>query len=97
MIVERRIYRPRPGREQATAGFVKEVWAVFGFPNACRLYLPVSGPNNVVYHELEFKDWQEREQVWADFFARPEMPDWVEKWQELTESGGSTEFSRLVG
>ena len=96
MIVERRVYKAKPFCEQATVDFVKECWTVFGFPNAHRLYRPISGPNNVIYHELEFKDWQEREQVWADFFALPQMPQWIEKWKELTESGGSIEFSTLV-
>ena len=96
MIVERRIYKARPSCEQQVAEFVKEAWDVYGFPNTHRLYRPISGPVNVVYHELEFKDMQEREQVWAAFFALPQMPEWVEKWTELIETGGSVEFSRLV-
>jgi hypothetical protein len=96
MIVERRTYTVKPSCEQAAADFVKEAFAVFGFPNVRRIYRSISGPNDVVYQEFEFKDWQEREQFWAGFFAMPQMPEWVEKWGELIESGGSTEFLRMV-
>ena len=96
MIVERRTYNVKPFCERAAADFVKEAFAVFGFPNVRRIYRTISGLNDVVYQEFEFKDWQEREQFWADFFALPQMPEWVEKWGELIESGGSTEFLTLV-
>jgi hypothetical protein len=99
VIVERRVYKTKPFCEQAALDLVKEVWAFVGFPNAYRLYQPISGPFNVIYHELEFKDMQEREQFWADFWARPQTSqsaEWTEKWKELTESGGGIEFSTLV-
>ena len=96
MIVERRTYKIKPFCEQATADFVKETQAVFGWPHGQRLYMPISGPSNVIYHDYEFKDWQEREEFWAAFYALPEMPEWVEKWKTLIESGSSVEFLRLA-
>jgi hypothetical protein len=96
MIVERRTYRIKPFCEQAAADFVIETQGVFGRPNVVRLYMPISGPGNVIYQEFEFGDWQEREEFWAAFFALPEMPEWVEKWKTLTESSGRIEFLRLV-
>lgn len=96
MIVERRVYKTKPYCDQAAVDLVIESWGVFGFPNACRVYMPISGPSDVIYHELEFKDWQEREQYWTEFFALPQMPEWLEKWKELTEPGGVIEFSRLM-
>ena len=96
MIVERRTHKVKPFCEQETADFVKEVWKEFGSPTTIRVYLSISGPENVVYQEFEFKDWQEREQFWADFVALPQMPEWVKKWKELIESGGSREFLTLV-
>jgi len=96
MIVERMTYKIKQGCEQATADFVLEAQGVFGRPNVQRLYMPISGPGNVIYHDYEFKDWQEREEFWAAFYALPEMPERVEKWGTLVESGGSVEFLRLV-
>ena len=96
MIVERRTYKVKPFCERATVDFVKETQALSGFPNLRRIYRPISGPDDVFCHEYEFKNWQEREQYWADFFALPQMPEWIEKWKELTESGGSIEFLTLV-
>ena len=96
MIVERRVYKTRPYCDQAAADFVKETFGVFGYPITHHVYLPISGPSSVVYHELEFKDWVEREQMWADFFALPQMPEWLEKWKDLTIPGGNIEFSNLM-
>ena len=96
MIVERSMTKIKPFCGEKVVELVKEAWQTYGFPNAYRIYRPISGPEDVVYTELEFKDWQEREQVWAAFRALPEMPGWVEKWKELTETGGRTEFSTLV-
>ena len=96
MIVERRTYKVKPFCERATADFVKETQKEFGYPHVQRIYMQISGPGNVIYHEYEFKDWQEREKFWADFFALPQMPEWIEKWKELIEPGGNIEFLNLV-
>ena len=96
MIVERRTYKVKLSREQETVDFVKETQKVFGYPHKQRIYIPISGPANVIYHEYEFKDWQEREKFWEDFFALPQMPEWIEKWKELIATAGHIEFLRLV-
>ena len=96
MIVERRTHKTKPFCEQETADLCKEIWTVFGASNVVRIYRHISGPENVVYQEFEFRDWQEREQYWAGVYARPEMPEWSERWKELTESGGNIEFLGLV-
>ena len=96
MIIERRTYRAKSFCEQAAADFVKEVWEQIEFPHTFRIYVPITGPDDVIYHELEFEDFEERQTFWAAFFARPEMPGWVEKWKELTTSGGGRELLRLV-
>ena len=97
MIVERRTYKPKPFCEQATIDFVRETQKAPGYPHAVhRIYMPISGPVNVIYHEYQFKDWQDREHFWATFYALPQMPEWIERWKELVESGGDVEFSKLV-
>jgi hypothetical protein len=95
MIVERRTHRTKQFCEQAAIDLIKECHETFAPPNAVRIYRSISGQGNAIYQEFEFVDWQEREQYWADFFALPQMPEWIERWKELTETGGSTEFYRL--
>jgi hypothetical protein len=96
MIVERRTYRAKPFCQQAAAEFVKKVWELIEFPHPWRVYVPVIGPGDVIYHEVEFEDFAERQAFWAAFFARPEMPGWRETWLELTQSGGGNELLRAI-
>ena len=96
MIIERKTYRTKHFSEQATADFCRQVWAQIESPRPIRTYVSISGTGNTVCQEFEFENWQEREQFWATFFALPQMAEWQERWLELTEPGGSTEFLRLV-
>ena len=72
------------------------MWEQIEFPNAYRIYVPIIGSGDVVYHEVEFEDFEERQAFWAAFYARPEIPAWVEKWKELIKPGGGNELLRLV-
>ena len=96
MIVEHRVYRTKPFCDQQAAEFVKYVWEQIEFPNPYRIYVPIIGVGNVVYQELEFEDFAERQAFWAAFFARQEMPGWMEKWAKLTESGFSNELLEQI-
>jgi len=58
--------------------------------------VPIIGVGNVVYQELEFEDLAERQAFWTTFFARQEMPRWMKKWAELTESGFSNELLEQI-
>ena len=96
MIVERRTYHVKPFCQQEAADFVMQVGEQIAFPHAYRVYIPIVGLGNVIYHELEFENFEERQAFWADFFARPEMHGWIKKWEELIESGFSNELLRPV-
>jgi hypothetical protein len=96
MIVERKTIRTKQFSEQATADFCRQNWEQIEVPQAIRTYVGISGTGNTVYLEFEFENWQEREQFWAYFFALPQMAEWKDRWVELTEPGGSTEFFKLV-
>jgi hypothetical protein len=97
VIVERRTYQVKPFCAQAAAEFVKEVFEQIGFPHSSRIYTPIIGTGNVIYHEVEFEDFAERQAFWAAFFLRPEQAGWQEKWAELTESGFSNELLERIG
>ena len=96
MIVERRTYQVKPFCQQAVADFVNKVFEQIEFPHTSRIYVPIIGMGNVVYQELEFEDFAEREAFWAAFFARPEIPGWTEEWTELSESGFSNELLEQI-
>jgi len=97
VIVEHRTYVVKQTvPERDVADFVNEVMKQVDFPNAHRVCVPMIGPFNTVVHDIEFKDLAERQAFWEAFFARPEIPDWVKKWNELVLSGGSTEIWSLV-
>lgn len=95
MIIERKTYRTKHFSEQAVAEFIRQVWNQIEFPHASRISRPIVGPYNVVYHEMEFESIAERQAFWAAFFARPEMPEWMDRWKELVETGGGTELWTL--
>ena len=97
MIVERRTYRTKHFSEHAVADFCRQVWTQIESPHpTIRTYVNISGATNTVCQEFEFENWQEREQFWVDFWALPQMSEWKERWVELVDPGGSTEFFERV-
>jgi hypothetical protein len=96
MIVERRWYTVHEGREQEAIDIIKEAWQDLGFPNAHRIYRGLIGPYDVVVHELEFKDLQERQAFWADFMARPKTRALMAPWTKVRAPGGGSELWQLV-
>ena len=82
--------------EQAAAERVKHVQERIEFPHAYRVYVPIIGPADVVYHELEFEDFEERQAFWAAVFARPEIHEWARHWKSITESSSGRELWNLV-
>jgi len=96
MIIERRTNRCMHGREQAAVELTQEAFKVLGYPNMKRICRPISGPSNDMCTEFEFKDWEEREAFWAAFFALPQIPEWVDDWSTMVESGANIEFWWLV-
>ena len=53
MIVERRSYVVKEGRDQDAVAVIQKAWAALDFPNAHRIYTPHIGPFNVVVQELD--------------------------------------------
>jgi len=64
--------------------------------NTFRLYTSDIGPFDVVAIEIEFESLEEYEKGWAEWRARPEVAAFMEKWYDLTESGGNNEIWTLV-
>ncbi len=61
-----------------------------------RIYVPSIDTFDKVSIEVEFESLEEYEKGWAEWFARPETAAFVEKWSDLTESGGHNEIWTLA-
>jgi hypothetical protein len=65
-------------------------------PVTVRVYTASIAPFDQVVVDFEYEDLAAYEKAWADWFDKPETPDFMEKWNELTKSGGKNEIWDLV-
>jgi hypothetical protein len=97
MIVNRRTFIVKPGKMDQLLALVNAAKEQFGTSaQAWRTYAPEIGPFDVVTIEWEYESLEEYERDWAEWGATPGSAAFMEKWNELTESGGSNEIWRLV-
>jgi hypothetical protein len=97
MIVNRRTFIVKPGQMDQLLALVNAAKEQFpGLAQAWRTYAPEIGPFDVVAIEWEYESLEEYERDWAEWGATPESAAFMEKWYQLTESGGSNEIWRLV-
>jgi hypothetical protein len=61
-----------------------------------RLYLPEIAPFDQIAMEWEFADLAEYQSFWEEWFASPGGIAFLEKWNELTETGGTNEIWTLA-
>jgi hypothetical protein len=61
-----------------------------------RVYIPNIGPNDVFTAEFEFENLADLEMTYSEWFSIPETTEFLRKWDELTETGGSSEVWNLV-
>ena len=57
-----------------------------------RVYTSNYGPTGVLAAEWEFESVAACQKFWADWYAKPETPAFVEKWLGLLEPGGGSEI-----
>jgi hypothetical protein len=65
-------------------------------PNTQRVLIPMVAPFDLLVYEAEYEDLSEYERLWADWAASPEAASFMEKWNALTEIGGTNELWELV-
>ena len=93
MIVQRQRFIVKPGRVNEAVEMMQEMWKlVDAIPH--RIYRSISGRHNTIIDELEFEDFAQYQEWWAD--TGPKIAPLMEKWHALVDTGGSTEFLRLV-
>ena len=96
MIVERQTVVGKPGYRKELVEVLKEAWKFWDHPPTYRIYSPITGQSNVLYMDIEFGDFAEREEFWADGPSKPGWPAVMEKWNGLMVSGSTVEFVTLV-
>ena len=97
MIVERWTYPVKPGCQEAVVKMLKEeIEGNTVFTHSYRIYTPDIGPQDVVVVEWEYEDLQEMQADWDAWLAKPGTPEFLEKWNELTERGGHREIWGLA-
>jgi hypothetical protein len=94
MIVNRRTFIVKRGHMDEVIALIQ---AEFKRTNtAPRLYVPETGTFNTIAMEWEIENLADYEKSWAEYFASPETAKFMEKWNELTETGGTNEIWKLV-
>jgi hypothetical protein len=97
MIVNRRTFIVKTGHMDQLLALVKAAKEQFSTSaHAWRTYAPQIGPFDVVAIEWEYESLEEYEKDWAEWGATPESAAFMDKWNQLTESGGSNEIWRLA-
>ncbi len=96
MVMNRRTFIVKRGRMQEAATVLKA--EVQRSPNAhrTRIYVPEVAPFDVICAEGDFDSLAEYERYGTEYFAQPETSAFLERWFELTETGGTNEIWELV-
>jgi hypothetical protein len=91
MVVERYTVNVRPGLLQELAALARR--EADRYPAvAIRVSTPVFGPLDTMAIEWEFENVAAREAYWDGWYAQPETPAFMEKWNELDAGGGTDEL-----
>ena len=96
MLVNRRTFIVKRGCMEEALALLKAEKERVSHPHAGRIYTPSIGPFGVLVNEVEFESLEEYERFWAEWSASPEGAAFMEKWYDLTETGGTNEIWTLV-
>jgi hypothetical protein len=93
MIVQRRTYVVKGGCMPETVAMIKAIIETHDFEHHIRrVYTPSIAPPGILAVEWEFESLEEYEKAWADWRDSPGSAEFMERWFELTESGGTNEL-----
>ena len=96
MLVHRHIIQVKPGRGPEVIEMLKAEDERTGYTDKTRIYTSNIGPVHTMIYEIEFENLSELEESWTEWWSLPETPAFMEKWNELIETGGSSETWTLV-
>ena len=92
MIVNRRTFVVKQGCQDEVVAMVLAENNRLNWSITSRVYTPNIAPFNQIIVEWEYEDLATYEKHWAEWFALPETPDFMEKWNSLIKPGGSNEI-----
>jgi hypothetical protein len=94
MIVERHTWVVKRGCMDKLVALLKEENAESRM--TIRAYTPNVGKKGIFTVEFEFESLAEMEKAGAEWRLMPETAGFLQKWNELTEQGGTSEILNLV-
>jgi hypothetical protein len=80
---------------QDLVAMMKAEQARLNLPITFRVYTPRIAPFSQVVAEWEYESLEAYDKFWEEWSARPETAQFMEKWNELTENGGTNEIWNL--
>jgi hypothetical protein len=95
VIVNRRTFIAKQGCVQGLLDVLKAELETNPSPVPCRVYASSIARFDQVAVEWEFESLAAYEKFWADWFARPETPAFMDSWYPLNETGGKNEIWTL--
>ena len=93
MLVNRMTFNTKVGRTGELVELIKS-GVDFGLPTpprAWRVYWPNISPYDVVIAEVEFQSLEEHAVYWEKWRTSPQVGEFLDKMQQLTERGGTDE------
>ena len=91
MIVERAVFCVKRGCMSELVALSKTGEELAMTPHGWRLYSIKYGANDSLAVEWEFESEAERDTYWDEWWASPQRPAFMEKWNELTKRVVGTE------
>jgi LPS sulfotransferase NodH len=96
MIVNRRTFIVKRGRLEEVVALIMAETKRVGQTPVVRLYLPEIAAFDQIAMEWEFENLAEYQRFWEEWFASPQGVAFLEKWNDLTETGGANEIWTLA-
>ena len=95
MIVNRRTFIVKKGCSEKVVELLRTVTDGMSKPSVVRIYEWFISPGDQVVWEAEFADMEEYSRFSDEWVSSPKRSDILNKFEELTVSGGSSEIWRV--
>ncbi|MFN2302656.1 MAG: hypothetical protein ACK2TV_02900 [Anaerolineales bacterium] len=94
MIVNRLTVNVKQGRMDELVELLKDARKQGGYH--VRFYQSYLGIRDQIAYEFEFEDYAAYDKFFTEWYALPDTPAFLEKWNDMTKAGGTNELWTLV-
>lgn len=94
MLINRRTFVIKRGQFDAALALMREAVQQGGARG--RILIPEVAPFDLLVVEGEFESLAAYEQYWNDWFGQPTNTAFLQRWQSVTETGGTNEIWRVA-